>query len=84
MLTINTVEQYIALTDEQKNTIMFTIHGVLFEDRQTPNEVIYYDENEENENIESVNYILNKWLRLNIALGQNSIQMLLRVNGELD
>ena len=80
---ISTVKQYDALDDELKDKIMFTIHGILFEDGQVQGEIFFEDGDDEGRTAGSVNRILKEWMALDIELGPKLITKLLKSNGEM-
>lgn len=83
MAMISTAKQYDALDDEQKNKVMFVIHGILFEDGQVQGEIFFENSDDEASTLDSVNRILKEWMALDIELGPKLITKLLKSNGEM-
>jgi hypothetical protein len=80
---ISTLKQYDALDDEQKNKVMFVIHGILFEDGQVQGEIFFGSSDDEASTLDSVNRILKEWMALDIQLGPKLVTKLLKNNGDM-
>ena len=83
MKKITTTKHFESLSDEEKNKIMFVIHGCLFEDGQAQEQIFFEDASDESKTAEKANWILKDWMGVEVELGPKSISKLLKLNGEM-